>query len=276
MYRLLLVGVLSFAIQAGLVAAPVPEKPAKGEEEPAAQKLRRDLNTPVTVEISALPLPQAMSVLKEKTGVDFVLDRSILDPYFNERTGQGNGCDGVMVSGKFNKTVLRRGLKNLLSEHDLGYVIIGEQVLITSQAMVTTRQLRQSISVEADKIPVNDALKKIARESALNLVIDSRIGKEGQEKVTLQLEDVPLETAVKLLAEQAGLKVVFVDNVLFVTTKQRAIEMREDPDFKPKPMAVDPFDPRFVPPGIGVAPAPMVVPAMPPKAVPPDGNGEKP
>ena len=65
--------------------------------------------------------------------------------------------------------------------------------------------------------------------------MDARAEKEAQGAVSLQLQDVPLETAVRLLAEMAGLKPVRVGNTLFVTRKELAAEMRNDPDFAPPP-----------------------------------------
>ena len=54
--------------------------------------------------------------------------------------------------------------------------------------------------------------------------------------MTLRLEDVPLETAVRLLSEMAGLKPVRVGNTLFVTSKDNAKEMSQDPDIaQPNP-----------------------------------------
>ncbi len=251
-----------------VMAAPLPDKVKAAEDSPA-QRLRKDLNSAVTIEFANLPLPQAINQLKDKTGIDLVLDRAILEPFFMERNPNGTGMDGVMVNAKLSKTPVRRGLRNLLSEYDLGFVIIGEQVLITTQAMTATRQVRQMISLDVEKVSVADALKKLARETAVNLVLDSRIAKEGQEKVSLQLDEVALDTAVKLLVEQAGLKVVFVDNVIFVTTKARAAEMRDDPDFRPR----DPGDGGKTMPlvpggGGGVMPPPNVVPAVPGAALP--------
>jgi hypothetical protein len=253
-----------------LKAAPLPEKTKPTEDSPA-QKVRKDLNSAVTIEFASLPLPQAINQLKDKTGIDLVLDRSVLEPFFLERNPNGTGLDGVTVTAKLNKTPIRRGLRNLLSEYDLGYVIVGEQVLITTQAMTTTRQIRQMVTVDVEKTPLADALRKLARETAVNMVLDSRIGKEGQEKVNLQLDEVALDTAVKLLVEQAGLKVVFVDNVIFVTTKARAMEMREDPDFKPRDMGDGPGGggkvvPAGPPGGIG----PMI---FPPGILPPMAGG---
>ena len=53
--------------------------------------------------------------------------------------------------------------------------------------------------------------------------------------MSLQVEDIPLQTAVQLLSEMAGLKPVRVGDLVFVTTKKTAAEMRGDPDFVTPP-----------------------------------------
>ena len=52
--------------------------------------------------------------------------------------------------------------------------------------------------------------------------------------MSLQLDDVPLETAVRLLAENAGLKPVRIGNVVLVTTKAHATELRNEPELVPR------------------------------------------
>ena len=71
--------------------------------------------------------------------------------------------------------------------------------------------------------------------------------------MTLQLEDVPLETAVRLLARLAGLKPVRLDNVLFVTTEERADKLRPDATPSAAAVAID-----------RSAVAPAAAPAVPP------------
>src|SRR5262249_58983710 len=122
------------------MAAPVPEKPKTAPEEPAAQRVRKELNSPVTIDIVNQSLPQAIGQLKDKTGIDFILDRTTLEAHFNERTG--NGMDGLAVNLKLNRVPARRGLRQLLVEHDLGYVILGGQGLTTTQAMTPPRTRR--------------------------------------------------------------------------------------------------------------------------------------
>ena len=129
----------------------------------------------------------------------------------------------------------RNVLRTLLSPYSLDYVAIGDTIIVTTEDMAMTRQLRQRISVDMDKVDFAAALKQISRETAANLILD-RAEKQAQTKVTLRLEDVPLETAVRLLAEMAGLKPVRVGNVLFITGKDNAKEMMQDPDIaQPNP-----------------------------------------
>src|SRR5262249_2067248 len=79
-----------------------------------------------------------------------------------------------------------------------------------------------------DKVQLGNALKKLAKETGTSLIVDSRVAKEAEAAITLQLDDVPLETAVRLMAESAGLKPVRVGNVLFVTNKANAKELKAD------------------------------------------------
>ena len=165
-------------------------------------------------------------------------------------------------------------------------------MIVTTDDMAMVRQMRQHVNVDLDKVEFAAALKQIAHETGVNLVLDGRVAKEASAKVSMQMEDVPLETAVRLLAETAGLKPVRVGNVLFVTGKANATEMRNDPDnAQPNPnvraqqeqllqlqlggtVVGAPAPGIAVPPGIApvvppnAADAPKDVPAPDPKDVP--------
>jgi hypothetical protein len=86
---------------------------------------------------------------------------------------------------------------------------------------------------------------------------------------------VPLETAVRLLAEMAGLKPVRVGNVLFVTKKETANELRADPDLQQpgqpgQPGAGGTVFPGGFPPGGFIAPnPPALIIGAPPAATAP-------
>src|SRR5438309_2064829 len=78
---------------------------------------------------------------------------------------------------------------------------------------------------------------------SLNVVVDPRLKDKADAKVTLKLDDVPLETAVRLLAEVAELRAVRMNNVLFVTTPERAEKLRPDAD---GPVPASPVNPPFL------------------------------
>jgi transposase len=78
------------------------------------------------------------------------------------------------------------------------------------------------------KEPLKAALKQIGEDSQLSIVLDAGIGEKGGTVVTADLANVPIDTAVLVLADQAGLKSVLLDNVLYVTTKEKAKSLQQE------------------------------------------------
>ena len=108
---------------------------------------------------------------------------------------------------------------------------------------------------------------QLSRETGVNLVIDPRHAGKVKETVTLKLDEVPLEIAVRLISEIAGLRSVRQANVIFVTSKEVAAELRKEEGVGPE----SPVHPliesiRFMGGGGNAAPpvaAPVVQPAAP-------------
>ncbi len=247
-------------------AAPVPStRDDKKPAETAAEKVRKALDqTLASLEIENQQLPLALDQLHEETKVNFVLDRGTL--------GQmGLDVDnGAPVKVKLQNVKAKAALRNVLNQYGLGYAIVGDTVVVTTEEMAVYRQLKQRVSLDLDRVQVEKALKGLARETATNLLLDTRAQKDGQTAVTLQVEDVPLETAVRLIGEAANLKAVRLGNVVLVTTKAHAIELRSEPDLAPAPRLPGLDGPGAVPGGIalpGVVPVAPVVPNATP-AVP--------
>jgi len=247
-----------------LAAAPVPEKSRTAREESPAQKLRRELEVVVTADLAEQELAQAVDQLRVQTGVNVVLDRSAF-------TALGLEPAEVKVSLKARQVKLKNVLRGLTHQCGLSFAVVGDSALISTEDMVLARQLRQPVSVSLEKVPCAEALKRLAKETATNLVMDPRAGKEAQAPVSLELDEVTLEAAVRLLAEMAGLKAVRVGNVLFVTSKATATSMRADPELVPRVIHTE---------GLAVPGAvPMIVPGGPaggggravPPIVPPGG-----
>src|SRR5262249_43175860 len=154
-----------------------------------------------------------------QTKINFVLDRFSI-------AQSGIDPEQSPVSLKLHNVKRRTALRMMLNQYNLGYAIVGEAVIITTDDMAVQRQLKQRVSVDFDK-------GQLGGETATNLMVDAKLAKEAQAAVTLQLDDVPLETAVRLLCEMAGVKPVRVGNVLYVTNKANAADLRAEADLLP-------------------------------------------
>jgi len=222
--------VLTLAVALGLTlavaAAPVNEATApKGAETPA-EKVRKDLDKVVSIEVAEQPLTLAVNQLRDQSRVNIVVDKFTLNQ-------MGIDPEAVPVSVNLKDVKLRTALRTILAGQNLSFAVVGDTVVVSTDDVCMHRQMRQRVSVDVDKGELGASLRKLARETGTNLVIDPKVAKEAQAPVSLQLDDVPLDTAVRLMTEMAGLKAVRVGNVLFVCSKAQAAEMRQDPDFAP-------------------------------------------
>jgi type II secretory pathway component HofQ len=198
-------------------AVPKPEE----NKESAAEKCRKALEQVHSVDFQNITLAAAIEALRDQTKLNFVLDRATIQ--FMDMSP-----DETPVSLKLSQVKLRTILKSLLSQYKLTHVIDQEIVLITSEPYAIERQMQQRVSLDVEQVPLEKALKQLAKETGTNLVADPRHAAKAKELVTLKLDDVPLETAVRLLAEMAGLCSVRQSNVLFVTSKEVAVELRKE------------------------------------------------
>jgi hypothetical protein len=208
-----------------LTAAPaVPEKPKASP----AEKIRAELDQTISIEIADQPLDKALDQLRDQTKLNIVLDRMTVQQFCQQMGFQGP--EQMPVNLKLKDVKVKSALRSILAQANLGYAIVGDTVFVSTEPMAMYKQLQQRVSLDCEKEELGAALKKLGRETATNLVVDPRAAKEAKVEVSLQMEDVPLETAVRLLSEMAGLKPVRVGNVLFVTAKATANEMRADPE----------------------------------------------
>jgi hypothetical protein len=249
--------------------APAPDE-ARARSVSPADKIRKELDRTINLDIDQQPLALAIAQVHEVTKINFVLDRVTL-------AQSGIDPDQMTVSLKLKDVKVRSALRSLLTPYNLNYAILGDTVLVSTDEVAMLRQVRQRVSIDLEKIELGKALRQLARETGTNLILDTRAAKDAQTPVTLQMEDVPLETAVRLMAEMVNLKPVRVGNTLFVTSKTNANELRNDPDLQPAPMPGNPNE-RVIINAVGGAamPAPAVAPAAgaapPPPAPPPPGG----
>jgi hypothetical protein len=252
-----------------LSAAPVAAEKAVN----SLDKLHMELDKPITLKIERQPLNVAVDMLREKCKINFVLDSLTIQQTLGFTPDQPPSP----VEVDLKDVKMRAALRAILSPYGLSFACIGDTIIITTEDMAMLRQMRQRVNLDLNKVEFAAALKVLARDTATNLILDSRLEKEAKAPVSIQLEDVPLETAVRLLAEMAGLKPVRVGNVLFVTKKETANELRADPDLQqPMPTVQTGFNlGGVIVPGVGGGPnPPPLIIATPPAVTTPSAPAD--
>jgi hypothetical protein len=233
-------------------AAPLPTEP-KMPVSPA-EKVRKVLDQVVSIEFAEQPLQSALAQLTEQTKIKFVLDRVAL-------ATMSAGDPDMPVTAKLQDTKLRSGLRTVLNQYGLSFVVLEDSVLVTTQEMADYRQLQQRVDVDWQDVPIPQALSQLSRKTGCNLVLDRRIAKEARETtLTLNVNDASLETVVRIIATEAGLTSVRMGNVLFVTTDEKAAKLRAEPENRPPSLAGDGSVP--IPAGLlpGIGPGAIVPP----------------
>ncbi len=203
-----------------------PAARAAQSEAPAA-KARKALDQLISVDYDNVTLTEVLKDLRDRANLNIVIDPN---PDPNDPNAVVVDPEGTTISFKRKEAKVRTVLRNLLNPHNLTFVYLADEeaVVIAQKARATERQLGQAINLAVDKETLTDALKRLSKETGVNVVLDPRQADKAKEAITLHLEEVPLDAAVRLLAQTAGLRVSRVSNVLLVTSKETALEIEKE------------------------------------------------
>jgi hypothetical protein len=264
------------AAPAVATAAPAPAAPANKAASPM-DAARKALDEVGDMNYQGKTLNEVLEDLKGKAKVNVIIDPMVFQFGFDPNQ--------PAVTVNLKQVKLKDGLRQALAPFNLKCGLTKDGLYISTEDGLTTKQLRQRVSVDCDGTPFATAVKQLAADTGANVVIDPRLKDKANAAVTLKLEDVPLESAIRLMAEVADLGAVRMSNVLFVTTADRAEKLRPSSDGPTQPAPgnpVFPFPgggpdrPIPLPPVIGVPgivlPGGMggAAPALPPVEVKPE------
>jgi hypothetical protein len=221
-WRLVVLAV-AFAVSQAATGADAPDK----EKPPTAtEKLRKSLNDAVTIKIDGKSLTEAVEMLREKTKINFVLDGDAIEKELGWRPDKPPKPVQVDLTDVKVKTALR----TILSPYSLGYGLVGDTVLIADEETVVASLLNQKIDVDFNEVELPTALKQLSHEAGVSVILDSQFD-GSKAKVGLRKKNVPLIDSIKLIAEQGNLESLRIGNVLFVTDKDTADKIRNDPNY---------------------------------------------
>lgn len=212
-----------------LAADPTPRGP---KPETPAGKVRTVLNETGFVVLENKSLTDFVTYVKSKTRAEVILDHGALAMI-------GMDANAPILTVSARDVPLREGFAQALAPLGLKIGIVGGTIVISSEEGLISRQMRQRVSITPG--PAGAVLTDLASRTGANVVIDPRQKKMIAEAgCDLELNDVALETAVRLAAEVSGFRALRMGNVLFVTTNERAKELRPDSDGPAPPQSAIP------------------------------------
>jgi len=225
-----------------LNAAPVP---AEVKVESPIEKARAALGQKINIKVEQKSFHDAIEVFKNQTKMDITLDVNALQM-------AGMSAEQPIVSFDAKDITVREAMKKAFGKFNLVCGITKNGLVISSEEGVINRQMRQRVSVAAEDKALTIFTKSLAQETGLNVILDPRIAKLADAaKVTLNLDDVPVETALRLGVELAGFRTVRMNNVLLITSDERADKLKNESD-RPAPASpINPFFPDFEGGGFG-------------------------
>lgn len=188
------------------------------------------------------PLQEALDHMSKEYGIPITLDEEAFKEIEVQKPGE---CPVSLprMKGVRLGSVLRALLRQVRgNQHTGAYLVRPDGLLVTTSYVVLTEALGPAAGgeesgdevrvpvpaliervtcVDVQKQPLRAALRKLAREG-FNIVVDARAGALADAPVSATMDNVLVDDAVRVLAEQADLKVVTLNNVMFVTTPERA------------------------------------------------------
>jgi len=92
-----------------------------------------------------------------------------------------------------------------------------------------TTGFQQPVRIQLRHRPLAEALKELVDGRPVRVILDSeRLGDKAAATVTADLDRVSLQNAIRILADMVELAPVFLDNVAYVTTKEKAQRLQKE------------------------------------------------
>jgi hypothetical protein len=126
------------------------------------------------------------------------------------------------IRGLPRAVALRQVLSQVPTNNATYLVRPGYITVTTADATLANKQFVQASFFNA---PLDEALHELAEQSGIGVLLDPRVGAKAKTPVTARFAaETNLAQAVRLLADMADLKAVRVDSVMYVTSRNNAVQ----------------------------------------------------
>ncbi|MHB1425478.1 MAG: sigma-70 family RNA polymerase sigma factor [Gemmataceae bacterium] len=225
--------------------APPPAVPDEKQRLPVSpEKLMQTVVSYTGLEDPRATLSDALAMLSRRYNLTFDINEKAFEMEQLPNVGQTLIVqkDPLPPMRTTLSTVLHKILRRVPAPSGVTYLIRRDLIEITTGTFVVKElRIRPSPDVPEGLLPfpplvweasedklLAQILPRLAEISGQNVIADPSAGEKLKTKITVQFRNVPIDTAVRLLANMAGLSVVRIDNVFYVTTAEKAKELREE------------------------------------------------
>jgi RNA polymerase sigma factor (sigma-70 family) len=233
-------------------APPPAAPPSKGVP------IRRQVAQLITLEVPAdTPLKDALEMLAQKTNVPLIIDIKAFEAIGVQKVEEQPVQLPKMANIRLS-TALELLMKQIKGDVYHGvFQVRGDHVEMTTTYNLLaeagaqpvehpalreptetagfapeiwtdpTRRMTRVVPVDIDRRPLAEALREFGEQVGYQVVVDARVADKAKTPVSLALDRVWFDTAVTLLLEPTDLDWVWVDSVVYVTSKENARLRRE-------------------------------------------------
>jgi len=144
---------------------------------------------------------------------------------------------GVLLDG-----VLDKILSRLPASSEATYLIQRRGIVITTKRAASKAVLGDEdlplpplVHRRIENQPLKLALNDIAGLTDTNVVLDDSVAEKAGESISARFVNAPVDTAVRILADRYGFTSFRIDNVIYVTSRDKAAKLREDIEKEKRP-----------------------------------------
>lgn len=270
--------IVCVSISTAQSAAPIPTKTAEEKLTPA-MKAKKALAKTISCKAVNRTGSDVLELFRGLAQVEIEFDSKAL-------TAQGIDLQSPIYDFEFKNITLEAAITKAFAKLNMTVGVVATGLVIAPADQLLAKQFRQKTTIDLKEVPLNEYLTRIEDTYGVSVVLDPRL-LNTEKPISLKMPKVTVELAVRMAADMAGLDAVRLENILFVTTDDRAVRLQKmAAQLVPEPQTFDFinggfFDPLLnIPPGGGANPfqvfpiPPIGDPPIPPGGVdlPPPSN----
>jgi hypothetical protein len=238
-----MIRILGRTLLLSAVAVLTLHSTAGGAEEKALSStpdIQKNLNEPIKYELAVdTTLDKALNELLTRNGIRWSVNDAAFGPD-NKDIVKKTPVEKIdPIDGVTSATVLKRLLAKI--PNDSGktaptYVLRPGHVEITTRDALAREfypgrldsRLPPLVYAVFKQTPLSEALVELAHRSETIVILDPKPASAAQTKVTAELLGAPIDTAFQVVADMADLKLVRLENVYYVTSRENAEILHKD------------------------------------------------